>query len=147
MDNSRCCDNTKTLSVLAVKSLISSESWLSDLRWNDDGSSDCILYMSNSLEMGGILGSALPVMFGACFNPNLLSICSFITSRLNARICARIRHTLQPLFAPTNLLLIASLSDTSSPPPKSNSRIKNALVEVIIPLGPTTTTMTNLLFR
>jgi len=93
--NLRGCAKAKTLSVFAAYS--STSSWC--VIPGSKGWSACIPYMSISFEIGGILGRARPVIFGACFKPSLFRICSLIASKLSARISSCILQALQALPA------------------------------------------------
>lgn len=122
--NLRGCAKAKTLSVLAAYSSISS--W-----WVIPGSSGwsaCTPYMSINFDIGGILGNALPVIFGACFRPNLFKICSFIASRLRALISSCILHALHPLLAWTIFLDIFPSIFGASKAPSRTSESSSTLV-------------------
>lgn len=88
--------------------------------------------MSNSFETGGILGSARPVIFGACFRPSLFRICSLIASKLIARISSCILQVLQALPAIARCRTWAlSMPGASKAPRRTSESNSSALVTIL----------------
>lgn len=121
--NLRGCARAKTLSVLAAYSSISS--WCEIPGSRGWGWSACIPYISINLEIGGILGRALPVMFGACFKPSLFKICSLMALRLRALISSCILQALQVLPALARYLTRTLSMPGTSKAPKRTSKTSN----------------------
>lgn len=128
--NLRGCARAKTLSVLAAYSSISS--WCEIPGSRGWGWSACIPYISINLEIGGILGRALPVMFGACFKPNLFKICSLMALRLRALISSCILQALQVLPALARYLTRTLSMPGTSKAPKRTSKTSNTIPLTIL---------------
>lgn len=128
--NLRGCARAKTLSVLAAYSSISS--WCEIPGSRGWGWSACIPYISINLEIGGILGRALPVMFGACFKPSLFKICSLMALRLRALISSCILQALQVLPALARYLTWTLSMPGTSKAPKRTSKTSNTTPLIIL---------------
>lgn len=129
-ENLRGCGKAKTLSVLAVYSSTSSSCVIPGS--SDCGWSACIPYMSINFEIGGILGSARPVMLGACFKPSLCRICPLITSRPNARSSSCFLQALQALPAIAKCRTwVLSMPGASKAPRRTSESNNSALVIIL----------------